>query len=133
MRQRSIADITFSWPRLTWPAIGRTPGGAVVAEDVRDLQSGASHRAPASGSAARPPGRSGVSRSSGLITARMRLGGDVGIERGRVELGVAEQDLDDADVDVLLQQMRGEAVAQRVRRHPLRRSRRLARRHGRRD
>ena len=30
-----------------------------------------------------------------------------------------EQDLDDADVDILLRQMGGEAVAQRVRRHPL--------------
>jgi hypothetical protein len=23
VRQRSIADITFSWPRLTWPALAR--------------------------------------------------------------------------------------------------------------
>src|SRR3712207_2647383 len=28
------------------------------------------------------------------------LGGDTGVERGGVELGVPEQDLDDADVDV---------------------------------
>ena len=48
-----------------------------------------------------------------------RGGGDTGIERGGLELGMAEQDLDDANVDVLLQQMRGEAVAQRVRRHAL--------------
>src|ERR687889_747050 len=46
-------------------------------------------------------------------------GGDAGIERGGIELGMSEQDLDDANVDVLLQQMRGEAVAQCVRRHPL--------------
>src|SRR5215207_3943583 len=48
-----------------------------------------------------------------------RGGGDTGIERGGLELGVPEQHLDDANVDVLLQQMRGEAVAQGVRRYPL--------------
>jgi hypothetical protein len=40
-----------------------------------------------------------------------RLGGDMGIERGRIEPGMAEQDLDDANVDVLLQQMCGEGNA----------------------
>jgi hypothetical protein len=57
-----------------------------------------------------------------LKRARYRtdgLGGNTGIERGGVELGVPEQDLDDADVDILLQQVRGEAVAQRVRGDPL--------------
>ena len=43
-----------------------------------------------------------------------RLEGDAGIERGRVELLVAEQHLDNADVDLLLEQMRGEAVPERV-------------------
>ncbi len=57
-----------------------------------------------------------------LERARYRpdgLGGNTGIEGGGVELGVPEQDLDDADVDVLLQQVRGEAVAQGVRGDPL--------------
>src|SRR5687768_5486442 len=48
-----------------------------------------------------------------------RGGGDTGIEGGGLELGMSEQDLDDTNVDVLLQQMRGEAVAQCVRRYPL--------------
>src|SRR5918992_3025912 len=48
-----------------------------------------------------------------------RGGGDAGVERGGVELGVTQQDLDYPDVDVLLQQVGGEAVAERVRRHPL--------------
>ena len=43
-----------------------------------------------------------------------RLGRDAGIERGRVELGMPEQHLDDADVDILLEQVGGKAVAQRV-------------------
>src|ERR1017187_5979741 len=37
------------------------------------------------------------------------------IKCGVVELGVSEQNLDHADVDAILEQMRGEAVAQRVR------------------
>ena len=54
-------------------AVGLTPGGPVVAEDVRDLQSGTGHTAAryAGGSAFLRP--SGVSRSSGLITSRMML------------------------------------------------------------
>src|ERR1035437_5924294 len=37
------------------------------------------------------------------------------IERGVLELGVSEHNLDHADVDTILEQVRGEAVAQRVR------------------
>src|SRR5438270_8820065 len=44
---------------------------------------------------------------------------DAGVKGRGVELGVAEQHLDDADVGVLLQQVRGEAVPQRMRRYPL--------------
>jgi hypothetical protein len=43
-----------------------------------------------------------------------RLGGDAGIERRGVELGVPEQHLDHPDIDVLLQQVGGEAVPQGV-------------------
>ena len=48
-----------------------------------------------------------------------RFGRDTRVERGRIQLAVPQQDLDDADIDVLLQQMGGKAVAQRVGRHPL--------------
>ena len=44
-----------------------------------------------------------------------RLGGDTRIERGRVQLGVPKQNLDNADIDILLEQVRSKAVAQRVR------------------
>ena len=37
-----------------------------------------------------------------------RVDGDAGIERGRLQLGVSEQDLDHANVDVLFEQMRGD-------------------------
>jgi len=48
-----------------------------------------------------------------------RLGRDASVEGGRIELAVSHQDLDDADIDILFQQMGGEAVAQRMGRHPL--------------
>jgi len=44
-----------------------------------------------------------------------RPGGGLDVERGRLKLAVPEQDLDDADVDILLEQVGGEAVSQRVR------------------
>ena len=39
-----------------------------------------------------------------------RLGGDAGLDRRAIELGVTEQDLDHSDIDVLFQKMGGEAV-----------------------
>src|SRR3954453_9879453 len=47
------------------------------------------------------------------------VGGDARIERRGLELGVPEQELDNAEVLVLVQQVSREAVAQRVRRDPL--------------
>ena len=40
-----------------------------------------------------------------------RLGGNARIKRGGVQLGVAEQNLDDANIDILLEQVGGEGVA----------------------
>src|SRR3979490_3397068 len=48
-----------------------------------------------------------------------RLGGDAGIERRGIELGVPEQHLDHPDIDVLLEQVGGEAVPQGVQRYTL--------------
>ena len=119
VRQLSIADITLSWPRLTWPALALTPRRSMVAEDVRDLQRWTGHGTAALRRAARSSSslqREALERAHDLAD---RVGGDVGVERRGVELGVPEQDLDHADVDVLLEQMGGEAVPQRVQRHAL--------------
>ena len=48
-----------------------------------------------------------------------QVGGDLGVDHRGVEFLVAEQRLDDADVDLLLEQVGREAVAKRVHRHPL--------------
>ena len=38
VRQFSIADMTFNWSRLTWPALAWRHAGPVGAEDIRDLE-----------------------------------------------------------------------------------------------
>jgi len=48
-----------------------------------------------------------------------RLGGDAGIERRGVELGMPQQDLDHPNVGVLFQKMRCKTVTERVRGYPL--------------
>ena len=45
--------------------------------------------------------------------------GDLDVAGGRIELLVAQEHLDHADIDLLLQQVGGEAVPQAVRRDPL--------------
>jgi hypothetical protein len=48
-----------------------------------------------------------------------RSGGNLGVEGGVVQLRVPEQDLDDADIKAVLEEMRGETVPQCVRSDPL--------------
>jgi hypothetical protein len=99
------------------PGIGSPPGGAVAMEDVRDLQPVAAHGRrlhsgprPPFGRLREPIERAGHGADRGV--------GDTGVPRRGVELGVAEQYLDDADVGILFEQMGGEAVPQGMRRHP---------------
>jgi len=53
-------------------------------------------------------GRQSLQRADHLA---QQVGGDVGIDGRRLQMLVPEQDLDDADVDLLLQQVGGEGVA----------------------
>src|ERR1700704_723674 len=110
VRQFSIADITFNWPRLTWPALARRHAGpwprkmSATSSERRD-------KCCASGWRLGLRQRDAVERAHDLLD---RLGGDARVERRGVELGVPEQDLDHPDIDVLLEQMGGEAVPQRM-------------------
>src|SRR5712691_8130620 len=54
-------------------AVGKTPRGPVVAEDVRDLQNGTGHVSRYAGGSSFFFGTSGVSLSRGLMTSRMML------------------------------------------------------------
>jgi hypothetical protein len=76
------------------------PGRPVGAEEVRDLQGGAPHRAGLLGDRV-------LQRTDHLA---QQVGGHLGIEGGGVEFLGPEQHLNDPDVDLLFQQMRGEAV-----------------------
>ncbi len=73
---------------------------------------------------AQPSGELSPGLNSAELVERARHGAhrpgrDLGVEGGVVQLGVPEQDLDDPDVGAVLQQVGGEAVAQRVRPDPL--------------
>ena len=76
------------------------PGRPVGAEDVRDLHGGAPHRAALRGYRV-------LQRTDHLA---QQVGRHLGIKGRRVQFLVPEQHLDDPDVDLLLQQMGGEAV-----------------------
>src|SRR5438132_10193603 len=93
--------------------VGLPPRRAAVAEDIRDLQDRTAHVSRASG------GRPSLLELDRDMLERAhhradRFSGDPGIERGGVELGVAEQDLDDAHSDVLFAQVRRKAVPPRM-------------------
>src|SRR5712675_40691 len=100
-------------------AVGMTPRGPVVAEDVRDLQSWTGHGGPLRWWLVllRHQWREPVQRAHDLTDD---AGGHMGVARCGVELGMSEQNLDHTNIDVLLEQVRGEAVSQRVRRNPWR-------------
>src|SRR5450432_1747047 len=117
VRQLSIADITFSCSRLTWPALALRHAGPRSRKISATSKAGRGTRA---GSAGRPDllelDRDMLQRAHDLADG---LGGDPCIERGGVELGVTEQHLNHADIDVLLQQVGGKAVPQGVQRDGL--------------
>jgi hypothetical protein len=89
--------------------IGFTPRRSMIAEDIRDLQRRTRHARRTLG------GRLSLLEFDGDMLQRAhhlsdRLGGDPRIERRGIELGVTEQHLDHANIDVLLEQVGGEAV-----------------------
>jgi hypothetical protein len=98
--------------------VGLTPCRSTVAENIRDLQRWARHASRTSG------GWLGLLELAHDVIAQAhdladRLGGEAGVERRGIELGVAEQHLDHYDIDVLFQKMGGKVVPECVRRYPL--------------
>src|SRR5271168_2199851 len=115
VRQRSIADITLSWPRLRCPAWARRQAGPWARKI--SATSRAARCKPTAASRRRRDRHGQAFERAGHFADGS--GGDLGVERRGVELLVSEQHLDDADVDLVLEQMGGEAVAQRVQRDAL--------------
>src|SRR5215472_402698 len=106
VRQRSIADMTLSWPRLTWPAWDARQAGP------------RQRKMSATSTAGRDNGRTSAGQLPQEVERARHLAdradGDAGVQRCRVELLVSEQNLDDPDIGLLLQEMRGKAVPQRM-------------------
>src|SRR3974377_2570919 len=98
--------MTLSWPRLTWPAWDARQAGPRW------------RKMSATPTAARDNGRV----SAGHLPQKVERAGhladrvdrDAGVERRRVEFLMSEQNLDNPDIGLLLQQMRGKAVPQRL-------------------
>src|SRR3977135_3852473 len=99
-RQLSIADITFNWPRLTWPALARRHAGpwprkmSATSSDGRDTCRASDGRL----SALLEFARNAIERAHDLPDS---LGGDAGVERRGVELGGPQQALDHSDIGAL--------------------------------
>src|SRR5271165_2042728 len=115
VRQLSMADMTFSCARLTRPALALRQAGPWRRKISATSIAGRDTGEPRSGGRCYL-GEQQVERAGDLAD---RLDGDTCVERRGVELLVAEQHLDDADVGLLLEQMRGEAVSQGVQTHAL--------------
>src|SRR4051794_34079196 len=98
--------------------IGSAPVGPVAMKDICDLQPWAAHGRRL-GLGSRPLVDQGCEPVERAGDGPDRRTGNAGIKRRGVELGVAEERLDHADIDALLEQVGGKAVPQRVRRHAL--------------
>src|SRR6185437_13527298 len=86
------------------------PCRSVAAEDIRGLQRRTRQERRAL--RGRPHRRDKMLERARDLAERLE--GDAGIERRRVELLMSEQHLDHANVGLLLEQMRGKAMPQRV-------------------
>jgi hypothetical protein len=92
------------------PCMGGPVSRSCCTEDVGDLDRGA--HALLRGCLALHQCHQSVERSRDSVD---RPGRDFCVERGGLQLAVAKKDLNDTDVDILFEQMRSEAVTQRVR------------------
>src|SRR5271169_2285803 len=115
VRQLSMADMTFSCARLTRPALALRQAGPWRRKISATSIAGRDKGEPRSGGRSYL-GEQQVERAGDFAN---RLDGDTGIERRGVELLVAEQYLNDTDVGLPFEQMRGEAMAQGVNPHAL--------------
>src|SRR5712691_9301857 len=87
VRQRSIADITFSWPRLRWPAWARRQAGPWARKMSATSRAGRATRAAGSGRRQRA-----LAQMLQRALDRPERGtGDVAVVGGGVQLLVAQE------------------------------------------
>src|SRR5580704_13533439 len=109
VRQLSIADITFSWSRLTWPALACRHAGPWPRKISATSSAGRVKTAPLFGQLA----VLGLQQSEAVQRAHDRadnVGGDARVELGRVKLGMSEQNLNQTHIGFLFEQVRRKAV-----------------------
>src|SRR5262245_3038749 len=114
VRQLSMALITFSWPRLTWPRLASRHAAPWSRKMSATSRAG---RAMTAGRLGRRLVHLRLRQREPIERAHDRaqdVGGDVGVTRRRVELGMSEQNLNHTHVDAALQEVGGKAVPQRV-------------------
>src|SRR6185369_15421661 len=73
VRQRSIADITLSWPRLTWPVLAVRHAAPKLRKMSATSRAGQDMLAGSYAGGSFLFARSGVRRSNGLVIARIVL------------------------------------------------------------
>ena len=100
------------------PGIGSAPVGSMAMKDVCDLQPRAAHGRRLS-LRSRPPLDQWCEPVEWAGYGPDRGIGDAGVTRRGVELGMTQKRLDHANINILFEEMRGEAVAQRMRRDAL--------------
>src|SRR5215471_7613790 len=98
--------MTLSWPRLTWPAWEARQAGP------------RRRKMSATSKVGRDNGRASAGHLPQEVERARHLADRVdryaGVERRRVELLVSEQNLDHPDIGLLLQEVGGKAVPQRM-------------------
>src|ERR1700692_4462387 len=130
VRQRSIALMTFNWPRLTWPALARRHA-APWSRKISATSKAGRDMAPLCRRLvfAALPGllarlRQQVERA---LDAGDHAGGDARVARRRIQFVVTKQRLDDSDIGTAIEQMSCKAVPKRVQCHGLLDSGRIGR------
>src|ERR1700751_4394554 len=101
------------------PGMGPAPGGSMVMKDVRDLQPRAAHGRARLRAGSRSPVDQWCQPIEGAGYGPDRGVGDAGVKPRGVEFGMAQKCLNHANIDILLEEMGGEAMPQRVWRHAL--------------
>jgi len=99
--------------------IGPAPVGPMAMKDVCDLQLRAAHGRRATPQVAASP-RSMMRAAEWAGCGPDRRIGDTGVKRRGVEFGMAQKRMDHTNIDILLEEMVGETVPQRVCRDALR-------------
>src|SRR5271157_65268 len=102
--------MTFNWSRLTCPALAFRHAAPWARKTSATSRGGRATRPWSAGRRfLRQADAQPVQRA---LDVADRVDGDAGVERGRLELGVAQQHLDHANIDALFEQVGGEAVPQ---------------------